>query len=977
MKKIQKLLVILLGAAVLNPLPVHAENTPLRFQDDFYHVVDFAAGEEIDVFYNYTYAHYAMQNRRNNYENIGIVFRDKVLAAEHAVVYIGSDDCTVDVRYTSSIDGQSGTLNGCYGKDAAYLSTNDHASEATVLISGLKARISLEDAVIVPVEEVAVRLSGYTVSEGTLYHEIKGQMKDDYYASIINNGPAPSWMKEGENYSSYDGHYFYSEDDFVLMLEDYIAGTREHSLNPEEPYYDYYQFVSHRSISSAGLNELRDLFYGSMGIKGPVDTYRDDDKDSFDDTLTRSQYYGLEESFLQYAYEYGANVLMMLAVSQEESGSGRSSLSFTRNNLFSHAAYDNDDEAGAMRYYTPANSLYAHAKYFISGSYCSPLKSQFHGGFFGNKSSGMNVSYSPDPYWGEKAAERYRLLDESCGGADNGKETLGIKTAAKTIMVYQYPENGSRVLYLSGENPDEAFVIISEVYNDNTDWYKVQCEATMNADSEVALTYEYDFSNNIGYIKAEDIQLVLSGTGEESGLVRVGFRADGGRFTDGQESVSYVMPAGRDAVCTVPVRDGYLFAGWNKETSGVSADTEFTATWRAVDRIEMETLPRTDYEVYDRISVKGGKVHVFFADGEEESVDLTTAMISGYTMDKAGNYSVKVRWAGRECSYDIVVNAEADAVRTQLKNRIVDTVRTYEHRDSLDEIDKEYLLSLKSDLDAHAIPYLTQTQLRSFDRIMRMVVGDRISYILEDNAYVTGVSGLSVSVPLSDSLEKQSLFRDTYRVRVRDGVTPEALESMSGAAAFLNTDVHESFTLSLRRNYSEFSLDGPFLCTIRKPDGADEGEVFTVFYYDPEDGDVEKCYTRQTANAITFMGNHDGEYLVSGRRTSNHYTGEDPVESLSISNSSFDFEHIYMYITIGAGVLFLLGMILSRRQRRRLEQEVLLRREEINLEKAREPLPPVDVTQALTIFETEVLRLDEIRKAAQETEDDQYDDRSE
>ncbi len=968
--------VLTLVTALFSVLPVYAEPAAERFNDDLYHVVNFADGEEIDVFYNYSYARNSLSRYTASYDNVGIVYNGQVLSAEHAVIYIGTDDCTVDVRYTSKVDGQSGTLNGCSGRDAAYLGTNNDATEVTFMISGMTGRMDMEDVQIVPVEEIGVRLSDYIVSDGILYHEIKSQMRDDNYASILNNGNAPEVLEEGGNYYSYDGHYFYGEDQLTDMLEDYRAGTREHSLNPEDPYYDYYQFVSHRSLSGAGLQDVKTILYDYMGIKGPLDTYRDDDKDSFDDTLTRSQFYGMEEAFLQYAHQYGANVLMTLAVSTDESGTGRSSLSFSRNNLFSHAAYDNDAEAEALRYFTTANSLYAHTKYFISGSYCSPLKSQFHGGFFGNKSAGMNVSYSADPYWGERVAAEYRRLDEVLGFRDLNRETLGIKTSDKTIMICQFPEKDAKVLYFSGENPDQAFIILGEFENDDEEWYTVQAEATMNGDSEVALSYDYDFANNTGYVRKSDIQVIIPGRNEEEELVRVTFDPAGGTFSDGQETVSYVLPAGADAVCIAPVKDHALFTGWDHE-SVVDADTTFRAQYRDVDHIELERTPAAEYEIHDRISVKNGMIRVYYADGEEESVPLTTSMISGYSMDHAGTYTVTVKYAGCETDYSIVVNAEADAVRTQLKNRITDLIKTYENRDSLTETDREVLLALKNDLDANAIPYLTQTQLRSFDRIMRMVVGERINYILEENDYVKGVSGLSVSVPLADSLDKQSLFRDTYRVRVKDGVSDEALEAMSHAAEFLNTDVHEAFTVTLRKNYSEFSLDGPVIYSVSRPDTAEEGEVFTVFYYDPEDGDVEKCYTRQTSGAVTFMGNRDGQYLVAGRRTSNSYTGEDPEESLSRTSSSFDFEHIYIYMTLTSLVLLGIGFVLSRRQRRRLEQEVMMRREEINLERAREPLPPVDVTQALTIFETEVLRLDEIRAAEREQEDDQHDAGSE
>ena len=49
------------------------------------------------------------------------------------------------------------------------------------------------------------------------------------------------------------------------------------------------------------------------------------------------------------------------------------------------------------------------------------MKPQFHGSYFGNLAAGMNVSYSSDPYWGEKMAAAYRHLDEAFGSPDYGR----------------------------------------------------------------------------------------------------------------------------------------------------------------------------------------------------------------------------------------------------------------------------------------------------------------------------------------------------------------------------------------------------------------------------------------------------------------------------------------------------------------------------------------------------------------------------
>ena len=97
--------------------------------------------------------------------------------------------------------------------------------------------------------------------------------------------------------------------------------------------------------------ELTDYFQKTLGIDQSIVSYQDRDRNSVHDTLNQSLYYSEEGAFLQAQSLYGSNALMMLALSMNESASGRSSLSFTRNNLFGHAAYDSDVEANAKRYF--------------------------------------------------------------------------------------------------------------------------------------------------------------------------------------------------------------------------------------------------------------------------------------------------------------------------------------------------------------------------------------------------------------------------------------------------------------------------------------------------------------------------------------------------------------------------------------------------------------------------------------------------
>ena len=50
------------------------------------------------------------------------------------------------------------------------------------------------------------------------------------------------------------------------------------------------------------------------------------------------------------------------------------------------------------------------AETYMSKQYLRAGWAYYHGGFLGDKASGINVSYASDPYWGEKIGCFYRLL---------------------------------------------------------------------------------------------------------------------------------------------------------------------------------------------------------------------------------------------------------------------------------------------------------------------------------------------------------------------------------------------------------------------------------------------------------------------------------------------------------------------------------------------------------------------------------------
>ena len=955
--------------------PIYALEPSEVPADGYFHLVDFETAEIIEGAYEtFQQAKTVYNSIKEGYVNLGIVKDGVTYEAEYALaLFHVNDACDFEVEYTNTSDGTAGTINGCYGDDAAYLYTDDSGKYVTFASSGVTAQAKVSDVTVVPLQNIFVNLSMFTVRDGDLYHMIKGEMDDDYFAYIIDLGPAPEYLGEGKAYYSYDGHFFYSDDKLYEMLDDYRNGIRDGSVNPEDPWYDWYQFVSHRTLSHVDEEVLRKYFEEAMGITGPMVTYYDNDKDGIGDILNQSQLYGMQDCFMQAQYEFGANALMMLAVSQSESGSGRSSLSFTRNNLYSHAAYDNTEEAEAGRYNDIRSSIISHAKYYLSGSYLSPMKEQYNGGFFGNLSAGMNVVYSSDPYWGEKMASAYRILDEYTEAGDGNSVQIGIRTVEDQTIVYRDPST-EMPIYTTGEMPDMAFVILDEVENDEGRWYEIQSDATLDENGSVDLSYYYSWKNDRAYIKADAVQILI---GERTGtpdFADVTFQGAEGTFAGGEQTVHYELPLGMNAPVTEPRGTDISFTGFDMDTTEVNADIEYTAQYRGVTSIEFASLPKTEYELNDRIDLKNGIVTVRYEDGASEEKQITTSEVSGYDMSVSGDQDVTVNMDGKQDSYVINISDEKDAQRAKIKDKILGMISYYSGRESYTDDQVEQILAVKKEMDETVQPYLTQPDLRSFDTILRGAYRDKINYVVADNPYGLAVSGLSVSIPLEEGqLERKDADEDTYRISIDKGVRREAQEAMIKYADFLGETVLEAFTISLAKNMENIPMKGPLLCTVTRPSDSAGGDVFLVLNY-TEDGDVVQCYTRQTTNTISFMTEGTGEFLLMSINTSNQYMGEDPVETLTQESNSADIRAIIA--TAAAGVLLLVAIVFSvmyfMSKRRRRQHTV---RHEKKKEQYEFDSKNLEVTQALEILNTEMIRLDEIKKAEEDMDGSEDDDK--
>lgn len=917
--KIRKIFTVFLLMMVIssNYTIVKGEEKPLQ-----YDVIDLTNNEVIGSFDSGKKASAFFAKKSSSFDNLIIKYNDKVLKASYGIVKVNSNDaCDVNVEFRNVVDNGSNYINGCYGVDGAYLDTNDSLTTVTMMISSVVGKFNIKDVDIIPLSMIDQRLSSYFVRDNHLIHQIKQSFRNDIFSSFIELDVAPSYLIEGKEYISYDGHYFYESDQVKVMLDDYRNNTNDNSINKDNPYYNYYQFVSHRQLTNASIKEISDYFSDRLMIEQGIDIYLDLDKDSANDTMTSSQFYQQADTFMQYQYEYGANALMMIALASNESAVGRSSLAFTRNNLFGHAAYDSDVEKNASRYFNVQSSIYSHAKYYLSGSYCNPMKFQYQGGFFGNKSNGMNVNYASDPYWGEKAAQYYFKIDEALGFKDRQKNTLAIKTSNDSVSVYAQPYEDSMVMYRTGIMKDYSFIVLEEV---NNQWLKIQSDATLSSDYHVALNYMYDFTHDIGYIRKNDVQLMLKGTQElHNDFVKVSFNAGDGQFINKTNEVSYYIEKGNIPVIEHPTKEKALFKKWDKAIKEVKEDTVFTAEYSDVDRIELLTTGKTYYEINDRIDIKGASLKVYFTDGNTSTLPVTTSMIRGYDLKVAGQQAVEVEYAGCTASYPIFVDEPLDTIRKEIKEEIVSLIEQLQTSTSLTDDDKNRILTLKSKMDQAMVPYLTQSQLRDIDRLIKMANGDELLFRVEKNKLDLSVSGLSLAIKNEPTTKKY--FKDLIKISTGSIINNESIKKVKHLAEGIEHEVVSTFSVSLTKDAKPISIQSPILISIKKPEGFHANQWFTVMRVNGEE--IVKCYTRQTDNYIQFVTADVGEFVLLTRMTTNQYHFDDVIENVTVANSAEDKTPFY----IGLSLMVLSGLYLlielSKRMKhyfneKKLKQEV-------------------------------------------------------
>ena len=392
--------------------------------------------------------------------------------------------------------GYDGYTNGMYGADAAYL--GDENGKVKFMLSGVIGLVNPGEVQVVDINQ-ASSLSYYTVSNGRLIHKITTNITKASYASSLDNGPAPNYLQESGTYYSYDGHYFYTRENFSKMIDDYNGGTRTNAINADNPYYNYFQYLPLRSKTVYTTDQLNNVLNSKIAGRTSAMT-------------------NIAGTFLNYQNQYGINALIAIGVAANESAWGTSNIARNKNNLFGLNAVDTSPGQSANTYSSVDSCVKTFMETYMSKRYLNPNAGVYAGGYLGNKASGMNVKYASDPYWGEKNANIVWMIDKTYSNSEYANYTLAVKDTIGTehtnLNVRKEASTSSTRIHTTKKYSNQSFIVLG---NQNG-FYKVQSDGALNSErSAISDSGNYNYDNMYVYVSDSYVKIVLEGKNGNGG----------------------------------------------------------------------------------------------------------------------------------------------------------------------------------------------------------------------------------------------------------------------------------------------------------------------------------------------------------------------------------------------------------------------------------------------------------------------------
>ena len=842
-------------------------------KDSDYQIYDFSEDKYITSFNSLKQANEFYDDNTEKYLNLGIKLNDDIFKIEYGIGNFKSDDCTVNIDYYNSDTKSAGYTNACYGLDAAYIETTDK-SRVNFLLAGANGYADLGDVEIVEYKNDGNDLLSYFyIEDEYLYHKIYTATGSNNIRIDFNNY---DYFDEDIKYYSYDNHYFY--DDYYLLVDDLRNETHDNAVNSDDCYFNYYLYLPNRSYTNYTTIDLESYFYDYLKIDKSINKYSDQDKNSVNDYYNMSQYYNKLNDFMVYQNEYGANAMLMLVISMNETAYGKSALSYNRNNLFGHAAYDSDVEKNAKRYLDVSSSIASHAKNYISNSYSNQDKYMYHGSFLGDKGSGMNVSYASDPYWSIKAASFYFRFDEKNGLKDKDFYSFAITSQ----LVDVYSDVILEELLYTYQQPNMSYIILEQI----GDVIKVQLDTNFSEE------LNYDITKNIGYIKLSQIDNLIN-NGNIINYQNITYDALDGSFKN-NETIKHLNQNSDDAICEIPIKQGFVFDKW------IKSDIGYSASYLKVVDYKLINMDNIILEINEKFDLSNMYLEFTLEDESKHKLPINTSMISNFDISVANDYQGSVQYQGISDSFDINISDDLDTLRNQMSDDIENILLTYENVLEFDDEALNELLTLKQTIMDNFSPYLKIDTIIKMDKIYQNAFGSNFSTIMNDESI--SISGINFSVDYKMAIDKV-IFKDTLFIN-KNEIDDSNKQLFEGLINYNNLKEVEYFNLELLRNSFINNSFNHFVVSV-KVDNLDPNLKYVVYGID--DGDIIQYSSQQGENTISFKANSFTDYGIFAYESNNVYISDDVIGNISIENNGFDYTIV---IKIVASIIVFLILVI-------------------------------------------------------------------
>jgi beta-N-acetylglucosaminidase len=379
-----------------------------------------------------------------------ITYNDKIVKMGSGIVVskppVGSNTTNI---YNSSL---SSTITYVFkDTELEYVSSDD--TKIQVKIAGKTGYVKHTDAILLPAAMMTGR-SYYSVNgNGDLVHNLYQNNSKTYAAYIF--GKAPSFMKPGVKYYSWNGSTFVTESGAA-------AGTA----------YQYFNMLPARTKTNYTAEELNQVIDQKLAEKEALYKSNPTTYVRYKDATKISKIKGIGEDLKKIESTYKINALLVLSMAIHESDYGISANALTKNNLFGIKVYDNDPSKGEV-FNTVYDCLVALATQYLNKTYIPVSGWAANGAMLGNKARGFNVRYASDAYWGQKIAGHMYQLDKALGGKDflNNPNPYKIgETTANDLNIRHSAEVKSDNLQYVYKVPGYPVAILA---TENTNWYKI------------------------------------------------------------------------------------------------------------------------------------------------------------------------------------------------------------------------------------------------------------------------------------------------------------------------------------------------------------------------------------------------------------------------------------------------------------------------------------------------------------------------